>query len=130
MVVPVLAKVLAVESGELGVAAAQALGTCRETAAEAPLLGALRQASDDVCAAVAAALGRVGSASAVLPLKEAASREGASAALRRAARQAVAEIQSRLQGASPGQLSLAEGDAGQLSLADQDPRGQVSLSKG
>ncbi|HYU31630.1 MAG TPA: HEAT repeat domain-containing protein [Thermoanaerobaculia bacterium] len=46
--------------------------------------------------------------------------------LQRAARQAIAEIQSRLPGASPGQLSLAGTEAGQLSLA-QIEEGQLSL---
>jgi len=42
-------------------------------------------------------------------------------------RQAIAEIQSRLPGASPGQVSLAEGETGQLSLAD-DSAGRVSIA--
>jgi hypothetical protein len=50
------------------------------------------------------------------------------ACLRKAAREAVAQIQSRLGGASPGQLSLAGGDGGALSLAEEDPRGQVSVT--
>jgi hypothetical protein len=41
---------------------------------------------------------------------------------RRAAHQAIAPIQSRLGGASPGQLSLATADAGQLSLAEAGVR--------
>ena len=49
--------------------------------------------------------------------------------LRRAARQAIAEIQSRAEDASPGQLSLAGTEAGQLSLA-HDPAGQLSLPPG
>jgi len=55
--------------------------------------------------------------------------EGGSRALASAARQAVASIQSRLAGASPGQLALA-GDAadGQVSLAD-DARGRVALDR-
>ncbi|MES1211295.1 MAG: hypothetical protein ABUL63_03065, partial [Acidobacteriota bacterium] len=70
---------------------------------------------------------------AVLPLKEAAEGFGRSSRgpeLRKAARQAVAEIQGRLQGASgatPGQLSLADAEAGQLSLAQADT-GQLSLA--
>jgi hypothetical protein len=71
-------------------------------------------------------LGRVGTVGAVLPLKEAAAHSDASAALQRAVRQAVAEIESRLSGASPGQLSLAPGDAGRVSLVDTSD-GAVSL---
>jgi hypothetical protein len=42
----------------------------------------------------------------------------------------VAEIQARLAGAAPGQLSLvAEGaEAGQLSLAEADAAGRLSLA--
>lgn len=124
-VVSLLAKVLAVETPPLAVAAATALGSSEAPAAEAPLLEALRRERPEVRVAAAEALGRVGSSGAVLPLKDAAEEGGA---LRRAARQAVAEIQSRLTGASPGQLSLTESDGGRLSLADVDPKGQVSLA--
>jgi HEAT repeat protein len=94
--------------------------------AEEPLLLALRDGSlDEVRLAAAVALGQVGTAASVLPLKAAAEREGG---LRKAAREAVAQIQSRLGGASPGQLSLAGGDGGALSLAEEDPRGQVSVT--
>ncbi len=87
--------------------------------------------------AAAKALGRVGSARAVLPLKEVAERSRRDLELRPAARQAIGEIQSRLQGASPGQLSLAGAEAGQLSLAQAeagrlsfvtDPAGQLSIN--
>jgi hypothetical protein len=64
----------------------------------------------------------------VLPLKEAAERFSRDAELSRATRQAIAEIQSRLPGASPGQLSLAGADAGQLSLTQADA-GQLSLAQ-
>ena len=79
--------------------------------------------------AAAAALGQVGSAAAVLPLKELGAHGNATTSERRAARQAIAEIQYRAHGASPGQLSLAEGDAGALSLAGDDPAGRVSLAE-
>jgi HEAT repeat protein len=120
-----LCKVLLVEDGPLAVAAARALETCAGADAEDDLLDALGRGPSDLTAPVIAALGRCGSARAVLPIQEAA--EDADREARRAARQAVAAIQSRLPGASPGQLSLAGGEAGQLSLADVDPRGRVSL---
>jgi hypothetical protein len=75
----------------------------------------------------------------VLPLQEAAGRSVPGSRLRRAAHQAIAEIQARLEGATPGQLSLATADipeAGQLSLAPAeagdlslaaDPGGQLSF---
>jgi len=74
--------------------------------------------------AAARALGRLGSIDAVLPLQEAAAAVGGS--LRSAARQAVAEIQSRARGATPGQVSLATGEAGHVSLAE-DVSGRMSV---
>lgn len=124
--VQTLAKVLARERGELAVAAALALGANATPDAEPPLIRALEQNTTAVAAATA--LGRFGSAAAVTALREAAERFSRDSELRRAARQAIAEIQSRLPGASPGQLSLAGTEAGQLSLA-QVESGQVSLAQ-
>ena len=122
--VDVLARVLAREQGELADAAALALGRTGSPAAEAPLIRALRRERAESRAAAAKALGRIGSAAAVPPLKEAAERFSHDPELRRAARQAIAEIQSRLPGASPGQLSLATDPAGQLSLrSPEEERG-------
>lgn len=125
--VGVLEKVMAQDEGELAVAAARALGETGSLAAEPWLIPALGWGWADLQVAAAEALSRVGSAAAVLPLKEAAERSLFDRDLRRATRQAIAEIQSRLEGASPGQLSLAGAEAGQLSLAS-DPAGQVSVS--
>ena len=121
-----LAAMVADESFEIAIAAAPWLGATGDPAAEPPLLAALARDNAELQAAAAEALGRVGSAAAVLPLQEAAER---SSALRKAARQAIAEIQARLDGASPGQLSLAMtagSEAGQLSLATE--AGQLSLA--
>ena len=126
--VDVLAKVLALEQGPLAAAAAAALGATGSPAAEPPLIEALQREAADARVAAATALGRVGSAAAVLPLKEANERSWLDLDFRRASRQAIAEIQSRLQGASPGQLSLAPSEAGQLSLAHAET-GQVSLAE-
>jgi HEAT repeat protein len=95
----------------------------RRGGAEATLINALELGHEQVRVAAADALGAVGSAAAVLPLKEAAERHGGT--LASAARNAIAEIQSRLTG-SPGELSLAEGEAGHLSLT-ADVGGRVSL---
>jgi HEAT repeat protein len=95
----------------------------RDRRGEATLLEALTLRNEDVAVAAALALGKLGSAAAVLPLKEAAEHHGR--ALADAARRAVAEIQERLTG-SPGELSLAEGEAGHLSLSD-DVEGRISL---
>ena len=81
----------------------------------------------DLRIAAAIALGRVGSTAAVLPLKQTAERFSSDPQLSQATRQAIAEIQSRIPGASPGQLSLAGAEVGQLSLA-QAEAGQLSLS--
>jgi hypothetical protein len=128
--VATLAKVLALESGELGVAAAQALGALGKPAAQPALVDALSSEAPAVRAAAAAALGRVGDVASVLPLRQAPVRYPADGALKRAVRQAVAEIQSRLAGAAPGQLSLVaeSAEAGRLSLADSDASGRLSLT--
>jgi HEAT repeat protein len=121
-----LAKVLTREKGELAAAAAVSLGKLASPAAEPPLIQALEHEIPEVQAAAAAALGHVGSAAAVLPLKEMAESSRFGRDLRQTARQAIAEIQSRLPGATPGQLSLAGAETGQLSLA-ADQAGQLSL---
>ena len=124
-VIPVISKVLAIEKSELAVSAARALAETGLAAAEAPLLAALARDPPALRVAAAEALGRVGSAAGVLPLKEIEARDPDDAT-RRAARQAVAAIQARLPGASPGQLSLAASEAGGLSLAE-DQTGRLSL---
>jgi len=123
--VDVLAKVMSHGQGELAVAAAEALELTRSPAAEPSLIAALLHEPSDLQVAAAKALGRVGSVAAVLPLKEATERFDWEVG--RAARQAIAEIQSRLPGASPGQLSLSGAEVGQLSLA-QGEAGQLSLA--
>ena len=127
---PLLAKVLVLESGALAVAAAKALGKNVTPEGEAALLAGLQRGEPDVMVAAIEALGHMGSVRAVMSIQEVAEEPGSHADVRRAARQAVAEIQSRLPGASPGQVSIAEGEAGQLSLSDDDPRGRVSLPEG
>jgi hypothetical protein len=124
-VVSSLTRVLTVARGELAVAAAKALGECAEVSSEPALLAALDRSDEGVAMASAEALGRVGSTSAVPRLRELEEATGDDS-LRRTARQAVAQIQARLDDASPGQLSLAEGESGQLSLTE-DERGRVSL---
>ncbi len=89
------------------------------------MLEALRVSGDpEVVGAAVLALGRAGTVAAVPPLLEASESRPE---LRSAARQAIAEIQSRIPGAGPGHLSLAGGEAGALSLAASQP-GQLSLT--
>ncbi len=123
-IVATLAKVMAVETPELAAAAADALGATDDVGAEGPLVVALGSPHAKVRRAAARALGRVGTTAAVVSLKERESRDGA---VRAAARQAIAEIQSRARGAAPGQLSLAGGESGQLSLAPGE-EGRLSLA--
>jgi len=122
-----LARVVATEDAELAVAAARALGATGAGEAEPALIGALGHDAPDVRVAAAEALGRVGSPRAVVPLKTCAASHTFDGMLKRAVRQAVAEIQARVPGASPGQLSMAATAAGQVSLVEEDRRGQVSL---
>jgi HEAT repeat protein len=122
-----LVRVMAEERGDLAVTAAHALGRCRLAIAEGPLIEALgREDEAPLRVAAAEALGACASVQAVLPLKEAEARHLLDIAFRRAARHAVAEIQARATGATPGQLSLAAGETGQLSLTDEDETGRLS----
>ena len=118
--------VLSIEKGELAIVAAEALAATGSPDAEAHLVAALSRNIPELRIAAARGLGRVGSASAVLPLKEAEARHAGETGFSRAAREAVAQIQERLTGASPGQLSLAAAEAGTLSLTE-DERGRLSL---
>lgn len=122
-----LASVLADGLEELAVGGARALGAAPSEVAERALARALGHDAAQVRLAAAEALGRIGTPLAVPPLRECAAAHTFDSALRRATRQAIAEIQARVSGASPGQLSLATGDAGQVSLVQEDQRGQVSL---
>jgi len=105
--------------------AASALGLSGAAEAEPMLLRALAHELPDVRAAVIRSLGRVGSAASVPILRQLEAR--GDAAFRRAVREAVASIQSRLVGAGQGQLALAT-DAGELSLAE-DTRGRLDLGR-
>jgi HEAT repeat protein len=122
-----LAGVLEDAEGDLAVAAAGALGSTPSEVAERALVRALGHSRAEVRIAASDALGRIGTPLSVAPLRECAGAHPLDGALRRAARQAIAGIQARVSGASPGQLSLATEGAGQVSLADEDQRGQVSL---
>ncbi|HEX9189715.1 MAG TPA: HEAT repeat domain-containing protein, partial [Vicinamibacteria bacterium] len=104
----------------------EALGRLGLPDHEGLLLGALAAEDREVSLAAARALGQAGTVAAVVSLQESAERGGEH---RRAARQAIAEIQARLTGAAPGQLTLAGGEAGALSLADGEP-GRLSLAMG
>ncbi|MET0556296.1 MAG: HEAT repeat domain-containing protein [Vicinamibacteria bacterium] len=91
---------------------------------ETRLIAALVHANAVVREAAAAALGRVGTAHAVAPLREAETTDRARA---RTVGEAIASIHARLVGADHGQLALAQ-PAGELSLAE-DARGRVSRAE-
>jgi hypothetical protein len=93
--------------------------------AEVPALSAALAAESMVAEEAARALGRIAGADAVAALHEAEARGGD---IRRAAREAIAAIKSRLTGASPGQFALIGDDTGQLSVADST-EGRLSSSK-
>jgi hypothetical protein len=119
-----LCKALDSPDTDVACAAARLLGLTGGEAAETALIAALEHDAPLVQRAAATALGRCGSAAAVKPLLAV----DGPYQLRPAARQAIAEIQSRLTGATPGQLALADGDAGQLGLAEESPEGRVALA--
>jgi hypothetical protein len=125
----------ALESGHERTAAAciEALGRLGHldrldhNAAERVLFTALHSTAPQVVLAATRALGRVGTAAAVVQLRELEpplwDQE-----LHRAVRQAISEIRSRLTGARAGQLSLLEERGeGALSLVETDP-GRLSLT--
>ena len=127
--VPHLVPFLAQADAELAVAAARALAEISAPAAEPPLVAALRSENAEVRLAAVDGLGRNGSPAAVAPLHAAVDAHALDFDLRSAVRQAIASIQSRLPGASPGQVSLAEGEAGQMSLAGESRGGRVTMTE-
>jgi hypothetical protein len=91
---------------------------------------ALRLERGPVVRALIEALRLRGTAAAVAPLRAVIEAHAFGGGLRREAEQAIARIQSRLEDAAAGRISLAEGlaDVGQLSLSDS-AAGQLSLNQ-
>jgi hypothetical protein len=118
----------ALQSGKHATALACLRALGRSGPDAAPLLWrSVDHARPAIALAAVEALGAAGAADDVPRLR--ALEQGASRALITAARQAVASIQVRLTGASPGQLTLAGGEAaGSVSLAD-DAVGRVALER-
>jgi hypothetical protein len=94
----------------------------------ARLENALRCPADEVALEAVRLLGDRGGAEAVLPLQQMAEAHR-SPEVRRGAGQAALEIQSRLPGATPGQLSLSGARSGAVTLAE-DTAGRVSTPTG
>jgi len=103
------------------------LGDLNAPAAEGALVDRLRAENVHLRVAVAAALGKVASVAAVLPLSEASERFG-EREFRREARQAIAAIQARVPGDAAGRVSLPvkEAAGGRLSMATAET-GELSL---
>jgi HEAT repeat protein len=123
-----LCALLHVNEESLAVAAANALGFVHSSAAEEALLQALESRLPQIRHAAVLSLGRVGRVASLAPLRAMADDDTGAAELAAVARQAVAAIEARLPGASRGQVSLAEGEAGHVSLASDALAGRVSIS--
>jgi hypothetical protein len=113
-----LSQSVACQTDAIAVAAATALGEMGDAAAEAVLLGALGR-DTAVRTAAADALAIVGTTGAVVPLRAASDAHPLDRTFARAAREAIVQIQSRVKGASPGQISLATDQGGQISLVQE-----------
>ncbi len=124
-----LAELAAAPDRALALASVRALAGYENSVAEPALIEALRHDDADLRLAAASALGRFGTTAAVVPLHAAVSAHPLDLDLRATARQAIAAIQSRVPGASPGQISLASGESGLLSLANGDEHGAVTLAE-
>ncbi len=119
-----LRRALAAGRTTVACACLEEIGRRGHTDAEALILEAVKAEDRELAVGAVRALGEAGTAAAVPPLREASESR---AELRGVARQAIAEIQSRIPGAGPGHLSLAAAEAGALSLAAGEA-GQLSLS--
>jgi HEAT repeat protein len=111
---------------DFAAAAARAVGEMRSPAAEAVLISALESPWPEVRRAAIRALAESGGPETVsrlcLLLESAADRDVADEI-----RTVIAAIRARLPGASPGQVSLAEGESGRVSYPEADRAGRVSL---
>jgi hypothetical protein len=130
---PRLAQLLADPDVELALEATRAIGKLGDSSCEPALIKAIATEDLRLRKAAAEALGALGTAAAVLPLQQMIG--GAAAAiltpdLRKAAHDAIRQIQSRLPRAEAGQLSLARsGDAqGQVSLAALASEGELAVA--
>ena len=96
--------------------------------AEPSFVAALTSEDADMRIFAAETLDRIGTAAAIAPLRAAMLNSAARIVFQSTAAKAIAAIQARLPGASPGQVSLAEGESGQVSLASDAEAGQVALA--
>jgi hypothetical protein len=117
------------QEADLPPEAAEQLAGIDDATREPVLLQLLARAPRSVKVAAACGLGRIGTVAAVAPLV--AYRDGAdwSGEPKRVAREAIAQIQTRL-GVEAGRLSVAAppAGAGGLTVAEPDPAGGVSVA--
>lgn len=117
------------EDEALAVAAADALSFVHSVATEEELDRALLSHSQPVRRAVVRALARVGRLASIAHLRALLEEDTADHELKSLAQQAIAAIQARLTGASPGQVSLAESEAGELTLSHEPDSGHLSIAE-
>jgi hypothetical protein len=110
-------------------AAIDALARSPDGRAEPTLLRALASHDPIVRVVAAKALGHLGSVTTVPLLRAAIEADLLNLGFRDVAQEAIAAIKSRLHGASPGQVSLAEGETGQVSLTEGNHAGRVSVTE-
>jgi hypothetical protein len=85
----------------------------------------------DLRLAAVSLLGTIGTAAAVAPLRALIDGSLRGGKLRATAQGTIAQIQTRLTGAAPGQVALSPGDgaAGRVALAGDDRAGRVGLHR-
>ena len=98
--------------------------------AEPSLVAALTSDDPDISIFAAETLGRIGTTEAIAPLHAAMLNSAKRFVFQSTAAKAIAAIQARATNASPGQLSLAEGEGGRVALASDDRAGAVAISPG
>jgi hypothetical protein len=113
---------------DLACRAAVALAGRTDPAAQPALLGALQSDNQALRVAAVAALHACGTVAAVAPLRELIAAHTLDVTLRKAALAAVAAIQARAFGASPGQVALADQLAGAVTLATASAPGKLELT--
>lgn len=127
--VPQLRALAAGADEETATALADAFGRIGHEGAEEDLTPLLNHPARPVRHRAARGLGLCGTVTAVPALRAVAGRHPLDRELTRIVEDAVTAIQSRVEGAEAGQLTLAEaeGERGSLSLADEDGAGELAI---
>jgi hypothetical protein len=112
----------------MAIMAAKALGVAGSSVAEEVLIRALLAWEPDLRCAAVRALADTGHLASLAPLRALMEKSTTSPELASLARQAITAIGSRIPGASPGQISLAEGEGGRVSLGSETDAGRISIA--